>query len=64
MVMVCGFAWAGWVMLALLVLVLAVIGGVILAEVVRRWRHSCREYAAYQLGHQDGMDGIPLRTRK
>ena len=63
MEMVCGFAWFGWVMLGLLCLMLALLVAVLLLEVLRRWRHGCREYAAYQLGYDEGAWGSPRRAK-
>ena len=56
--MVCGFAWAGWV-------ALAIAGAGILLSVVQRWRHGAREYAAYRIGYEDGAEGLqPLPGRR
>lgn len=56
--MVCGFAWAGWV-------ALAIAGAGILLSVVQRWRHGARECAAYRIGYKDGAEGLqPLPGRR
>lgn len=69
MEIVCGFAWFGWAAVWVLGvglgLALSAIAAGQLLEVIRWWRHGAREYAAYRIGYQDGVEGLqPLPGRR